>query len=491
MRQRTWLLVGVALLTAAPALAQPKKTEPHRKVAAKSSEIKTEPATAHTLAQALAATYVYNPALLAERAKLRATDENVPQALSGWRPTVVLAGTAGYGDGLTRELLGVNYVKFRTAREIATATASVTQPIYTGGRVNANVHRAKNTVFAERATLINTEETSFTDAVNAYVGVIASRQILELDRNNEHVLSQQLKATQDRFRVGEITQTDVAQAQAALASAVATRQTAEGQVQTAQAQYLKAIGTTPPADLQPPQPITVPIKSQKEAAAAAAENNPLVVNARFNLAAARDAVDVAFGALLPSVSLQGQAFQAQNQSSAHFQSNGYQVIANLSVPLYQGGQEYSAVRQARQSVQQAERLVTDAQRTAVENAVGAWDTLQAARAAVESSRVAIQANTIALEGTERQALVGTATTLDVLIQQQNLLNAQVTLVQNLANLVNASYGLTSAIGRLTARDLNLAVPLYDDTAYYEAVKNKWWGIGVPDDAKLYNTGARR
>ncbi len=147
----------------------------------------------------------------------------------------------------------------------------------------------------------------------------------------------------------------------------------------------------------------------------AGDNNPTVVSALFNLAAARDAVDVAFAALLPQLSLQGQTFQSNNASARSFSSNGYQVVANLSVPLYQGGSEYSAVRQARETVAQQERLVADARRTAVQNAVQAWQTLQAALAAADSSRAAVQANEVALQGEQRQALVGTATTLDVLV----------------------------------------------------------------------------
>jgi outer membrane protein len=490
MRLRPSLLIGASLLLAAPALAQTRagSTKQGRAAAAATRPTSNAP---RTLSEALVATYSYNPALLAERAKLRATDEGVPQALSGWRPQVVMAGTAGYGDGLTREFLQGQNIKLRTDRNVATAQATVTQPLYTGGRVNATVHRAKNAVFAERANLIAEEESAFTDTVSAYVGVIQARQVADIQRNNEHVLSEQLQATQDRFRVGEITQTDVAQAQAALASATATRLTAEGSLHTAEAAYIRAIGIAPPADLVPPQALKLPVRSEQDAAGMAGDNNPAVIAALFNQAGARNAVDVAFSALLPQVSLQGQTFQSNNATSRSSQSNGYQVLANLSVPIYQGGSEYSAVRQARETVTQQERLVADARRTAVQNAVQAWQTLEAARAAADSSRAAVQASQVALEGEQRQALVGTATTLDVLIQQQSLLNARVSLVQNLANIVTASYSVASAIGRLTARDLGLRVTYYDDTGYYEAVKNKWFGVSGPDESRLYRTGSER
>jgi outer membrane protein len=433
----------------------------------------------HTLAEALAATYANQPALQAERAKLRATDENVPTALAGWRPTVVLAGSAGYGDGITRAYSSTigRIVNTQNDRLIGTGQATVTQNIYTGGRVQAGVNKAKNQVYAERATLLTQEQTSFTNAVTAYVGVIQAKQLLALQINNEQVLAKQLQATNDRFRVGEITRTDVAQAEAALEGAKATRETAEGNLATARGTYVQVIGFSPPNDLVEPQPLALPVKSEQDASVLASSNNPNVITALFNEAAAKDAIDVAFGALMPQISLQGQVFQQNNPSGRSTDSNGYQVLAQLSVPVYQGGSEYAAVRQARQSEQQAARLIDDARRTAVQTAVNAWDTLTAAKASADSTRAAIRANEVALEGVEREAIVGSRTTLDVLNAQQALLNSRVTLVQNLAQVITASYQVAAAIGRLTARDLRLPVPLYDETAYYNAVKDRWVGLG--------------
>jgi outer membrane protein len=432
----------------------------------------------HTLAEALAMTYSNQPALQAERAKLRATDENVPTALAGWKPTVLLAGTTGYGDGIARAFTSTlgKYENVQTDRLIGTAQATVTQNLYTGGRVQANVNKAKNQVYAERATLIAQEETSFTNAISAYVNVIQDEQLLALQINNEQVLAKQLQATNDRFRVGEITRTDVAQAEAALEGARATRETAEGTLQTARGTFQQIIGVMPPPDLVEPQPLNLPVKSEREAASLATINNPNVITAAFNDAAAKDAIDAAFGALLPSISLQGQTFQQNNQGARSTNTNGYALTAQLNVPVYQGGQEYAAVRQARQTEQQTQRLVDDAKRTAVQNAVQAWDTLVAAKASADSTRAAIRANQIALEGVEREAIVGSRTTLDVLNATQALLTSRTTLVQNLAAVITASYGVAAAIGRLTARDLHLAVPLYDDTAYYQAVKDKWVGL---------------
>jgi len=450
------------------------KVTPNR-AAAKTSL--APPGTPHTLAEALAATYSTQPQLLAERAKLRATDESVPQALSGWRPTVIMAGTTGYGDGVSRQFTSGGFLKSQTGRLVGTAQATLTQPLYNGGKTPATINRAKNQVMAERATLIQQEQTSFTNVVTSYVGVIEAQQVLALNVNNEQVLAKQLQATNDRFRVGEITRTDVAQAEAALAGATAQRQTSEGNLQIARGTYQQVVGFLPPGDLVEPQPLSLPAKNEQDAIALAANNNPLVIAALFNDAAAKDAVDVAFAQLLPQVSFQGQMFQTDNSSLRSSQANGYQALLQLSVSVYQGGQEYSAVRQAKQSEQQTAKLVDDARRTAVQNAVQSWETLVAAKAAANSTRAQIQANSIALEGVEREAIVGSRTTLDVLNAQQALLQSQVTLVQNLAQVVTASYQVAAAIGRLTARDLNLPVPLYDETAYYNAVKNKWVGLG--------------
>lgn len=469
---------GQAPVKSAP-VASPVKPAPAVPATKSARTVPAQPGTPRTLAEALAATYATQPALLAERAKLRATDENVPQALSGWRPTVVMAGTAGYGDGFSRTYSGVSggFLNAQTDRLIGTAQATLTQPLYTGGKTQANVNRSKNQVMAERANLIVQEQTSFTNVVNAYVGVIQAQQLLALNVNNEQVLAKQLQATNDRFRVGEITRTDVAQAEAALAGATAQRETAEGNLQTARGTYQQVVGYLPPGDLVEPQPLSLPIKNEQGATVMAANNNPVVIAALFNDAAAKDQVDVAFAQLMPQVSFQGQVFQSNNSAARSSQSNGYQAVVQLSVPVYQGGAEYSAVRQAKQQEQQTSRLVDDARRTAVQNAVQSWETLDAAKASANSTREAIRANQVALEGVEREAIVGSRTTLDVLNAQQALLNSQTTLVQNLAQVVTASYQVAAAVGRLTARDLHLPVALYDETAYYNAVKNKWVGLG--------------
>ena len=429
-----------------------------------------------TLQDALVAAYSSNPTLLSARAQLRSVDEQVPQALAGWRPTVVISGSAGYADGTYHTTSQFETTDTRNARDLFTAQATLTQPVYRGGATRAGTNQADNRVFAQRAALMATEEQVFTNVVNAYVTVIQQQQVLALNINNEQVLARQLQATQDRFRVGEITRTDVAQAEAALAGARATRETAEGQLQTARGNYRQYVGVLPDK-LVEPQPLKLPVKSQNEATQLAAANNPNVIAALFTDAAARDNIDVQFSQLMPQVSIQAAAARADNTQVFGSRTIGGQIVANVSVPIYQGGAEYSRVRQARQSEQQSRKQVDDTRRQVVASATQAWETLVAARSTIDSTRAQIRANEIALEGVQREAIVGSRTTLDVLNAEQSLLNSRVTLVQNLANYIIASYGVANSIGRLTARDLNLNVPLYDETAYYNAVRDRLWGTG--------------
>jgi outer membrane protein len=470
----------------------------------------------HTLAETLGIAYETNPQLTGERAHLRSTDENVPAALAGWRPTIVINSSWGSAVGRYDEPAGCGSPSILSAqtsgqyqaacytngkvppntttsktynaqgqyidsmednRNLYSNTGTITQYLYRGGKTAASTHEAVNNVYAERARLIAEEETVFTDTINAYVTFIEDQQLLGLDRQNEQVLGDELRAINDRFRVGELTRTDVAQAEAALAQAIATRQTAEGNLETARASFVRNVGVLPPADLADPQPLKLPIKTETEAANLAGDNNPTVIADLFNEAQLKDAIDVAFASIGPNLYLQGQGFQQVGQSLRGTAVYGVQGTINLTFPLYQGGSEYAAIRQARQNYQQGVRMTQDARRAAREQAVQAWDTLVAARAATASSRIAVRSAQIAVEGTEREALVGSATTQDVLIQQQNLLSAQITLVQNITSIVTASYGVASAIGRLTAKDLGLAVPLYDETAYYNAVRDRLWGTG--------------
>jgi len=432
-----------------------------------------------TLQEALAQAYADNPTLQAARAQLRSVDENVPQALAGWRPSVVLSGAGGYIDGRARSLGSFGQpVHSEVDRQTANLAATVTQPLYNGGRTVSATRRAENLVLAQRARLLATEQQVLSDVVSAYVAVIRDQETLRLNENNVRVLRRQLDATNERFRVGEITRTDVAQAESRLSGAQAARANAEGTLQTSRATFRRVTGLSP-EHLVAPQPLTAAVRGAGAAAEMAMRNNPAVVAALFDEAAARDAVDVQMAALLPTVSLQAQAFRTDNSQQPHSRVSGEQITANLSVPLYQGGGEHAAVRQARQEAVRLRQVVDDQRRAAMQQATQAWETLQTARAQVESVRSQIRAAEIALDGVQREAVVGSRTTLDVLNAEQELLNARVSLVQALSNVVTASYGLAGAVGRLTARDLALPVALYDMEAYYNAVRSKWFGTTNP------------
>ncbi len=440
------------------------------------------PAAGQTLQEALALAYTNNPTLQSARAQLRATDENVPQALAGWRPTVQVTGAVGQTTTGTRPnpsgaAIGTGDWRSRDTTQVQ---GSVTQPIYRGGRTVASTRRAENQVLAQRARLLATEQQVLQDTVNSYVAVIRDQEEVRLNINNEQVLGRQLQATNERFRVGEITRTDVAQAESRLAAARAARADAEGRLQQSRATFTRLVGQ-PPERLVAPQPLRQPVPNAQEAAALAGRNNPNVVAALFDEAAARDQVDVQFADLLPQVGVTASTFRNTGQAGTGgadgLRQDGTSVTANLTVPLYQGGSEYSRVRQARQQTQQARQVVEDQRRAAAQQATAAFETLQAARAQVEAQRAAIRASEIALDGVQREAIVGSRTTLDVLNAEQELLNNRVSLVRALANVITASHNLASAVGRLTARDLNLPVQIYDTEAYYREVRNRWIGWG--------------
>jgi outer membrane protein len=445
--------------------------------------VEVRPVAAQTLQEALALAYANNPTLQAARAQLRAVDENVPQALAGWRPTVSVTSSYGQQTVGQRPNPAGPTGDWRS-RDQTSYQGTVSQPLYRGGRTIAQTRQAENRVLAQRARLLATEQQVLLDTVNAYVSVIQISEEVRLNTNNEQVLTRQLQATNERFRVGEITRTDVAQAESRLAGARASRADAEGRLQQARATFTRLVGQ-PPQRLTPPQPLRPPVASSTEAGQLAQQNNPNVVAALFDEAASRDAIDVAFATLLPQVSLNASTARNMNAGTTATVGNtrvdSTAVTANLTVPLYQGGSEYAAVRQARQTAQQARQTVEDQRRQVNQQATAAFETLTSARAQVDSVRAQIRAAEIALDGVQREAIVGSRTTLDVLNAEQELLNARVSLVRALASVITASHNVASAVGRLTARDLNLPVQIYDMEAYYREVRNRWAGWGDYSD----------
>jgi outer membrane protein len=428
---------------------------------------------AQTLTQALADAYNTNPQLLAQRALLRATDEGVPQALANWRPTVNFTGQVG----VSANSVEVRNVRTHERLRPDLLQLQATQPLYTGGRTVAQTSQAINLVESARAQTLAVETTVFQAVAQAYLDVVRDQALVEVSRNNVAVLRKQLEATQDRFRVGEVTRTDVAQAEASLAQAVGQLVTAEGNLEISRAEYVRAVGRRPGTLMLPRERPALPA-TQEETVSLASNNNFSVVSATFAELAARNNIDVVRGQLLPQISVVGTLNRAHDPSVSlkNGLNNEAQIIAQLTMPLYEGGAIYSQTRQAQQTVGQRRSQVDDARRAAVQTATQNWSTLQAARASISSFAQAVRAAQIALEGTQQEALVGTRTVLDVLIQNQTLLTTQQQLITAEHDAALAEFNVAAATGRLIAPELKLPVKLYDMEQHYKQVKDKWIGF---------------
>jgi outer membrane protein len=431
----------------------------------------TTDSVAQTFDEALAATYMGNPALAAQRAALRSTDEEVPQALANWRPTVSLSGDYGKSAVRNHTASGTSRGQHRDPGSVG---LSVDQPLYRGGRTTAATKKAFNNVQAARSRLISTEQSVLQDAVTAFMNVVRDQAVLELNINNEQVLRRQLEATQDRFRVGEVTRTDVHQAEARLSGATAERIQAEGNLEVSRAEYKNVVGEFPGTLSGPAVPSDIPANLDAALSEAIA-NNPDVLAASFDERASADNAEEVRGELLPSVSLSGSAQRAFDGSGENTRITTYVASVAVSVPLYQSGSVYSRLRSARQNIAENRQIIEDSRRSAIETATRAWETMQAARAAIQAFETQVTANEVALDGVQREAAVGSRTVLDVLDAEQELLDSRVSLVRERRNLIVAVYELKSAIGALTAQKLNLPVDYYDPDRHYREVRGKWFG----------------
>ncbi|MFQ5785349.1 MAG: TolC family outer membrane protein [Alphaproteobacteria bacterium] len=428
-------------------------------------------AKSETLEEALVGAYAGNPTLLAERAALRATDEEVPQALSGWRPTVTVNADAGRSRVNTQ----TSFFTSAQNRKPITSSLDLTQPLFRGLRTVSSVARAENLVLSDRARLAETEQQVLLDTVTAYMDVHRDGAVLDLATNNEQRLRRQLEAARDRFEVGEVTRTDVAQAEARLSNAVADRVRAEGDLIASRAAYLNAVGTLP-GKLTRPEPAGGLPASEDEARAAAVKANPAILRAQYAERAAIYDVRIATGELLPEVNLVGQLGYSEDGGSRNSRTKQASIAARLTVPLYQSGAEYAAVRAARQVAAQRRIEVDENRRTVIEDVTRAWQDLQTARARITSFEDSVRANEIALEGVEQEAAVGSRTTLDVLDAEQELFTSKVDLVRAQRDEVVASFALRAAIGALTAASIGLDVEVYNPRAHYDAVRDKLWGF---------------
>ena len=451
------------------------------------------PAAAESLQEALSDAYLVNPVLNGERARLRATDEQVAIAKSGLRPfiggsadtnyvnqnstsarrrTTTTIGGIGFDSsaaGLTSD--GVNYPKGYSVQ--------LSQPLFEGFQNLNAIRQAKSTVQAARESLRNIEQAILVDGVTTYVNVVRETAIVRLRENDVTVLNEQLKATRDRFEVGEVTRTDVAQAEARLSEAQATLSRAQADLKISRAAYEQVIGH-PPGNLDTPPSIIHHLPTSLDQAMTLGDGeHPLILAAVYEEEASLFVVQQIMGELLPNVSLEAQYDRRFDQSENLEEIETTTVTGRVNVPFYQGGGVAARVRQAKEVNNQRKKDVEDARLRVHAEVIAQWGILQSSGPAIESAQAAVSANKIALAGVREEEKVGQRTTLDVLDAQRELLNTQIVLVTALRDRVVAEYSLFAAIGRMDAQTLGLSVPYYDPIEHYDIVKNKWFGLRPP------------
>ena len=439
-------------------------------------------ARAETVGGALIKAYLTSPDINAQRAAVRVADEGVPKANAGYLPTVEANGNIGIEraqtsvSGVNGGVAGSAMVGVKPRGYGITANETV----FNGNQTLNNIRAAESQVFGAREELRNTEQNTLLSGLTAYMDVLQDTAILGLDRNNVDVLKEQLRETRDRFTVGEVTRTDVAQAEASLSGAEATALSAEATLQAAVARYRQFIGDQP-TRLAPVKPLVRPLpKTLPEAIAISQVEHPAISGSLHGVDAAQLQVKIAEGKLYPTIGLSaGISNQYDVNGIPGFHLLSGQIMGQISIPIYQGGAEYAETRQAKENVSQQE-IQTDSLRNQVRQAVvAAWGLNEAAVGVVRAARAAVSANEVALTGVREEAKVGQRTTLDVLNAQQALLQARTTLVQAEHDQVVNSYQLLSAIGRLNIPTLGLAVAEYDPRVHFDQVKSKWIGLRTP------------
>ena len=436
------------------------------------------PAAALTIEEALAQAYRNSPQLAAERARVRGRDEQIGQALANWRPRVVVEGSAGVAQRRFNQTLGAA----RGDRETDTshpyqAGLTVTQSLYRGGRNDAQTRRVEEEILSDRARLSSVEQDVLLAALVAYVDVVRDRAVVELNANNQRVLKRQLEATTDRFRVGEVTRTDVALARSRLSRANADLIRARGTLTDSRANFANIVGV-PAEGLEEVKPLSELPATEDDAVARARSDGFAVVRARHGERAARQRVLEIEGELRPTVSVSGQIARALDLSDSNTETDRMELTGRVSVPLYQSGAVSSRIRAAKHTVVQRRNEFLLAVRGAVTTATKRWEDYKTAEAGIAAFSEAVRAARIALEGVEQEALVGSRTVLDVLDAEQELLDARVSLVRARRDLVVATYALRSAVAELTAEGLELEVELYDPRENYRKTRQRWYGTDI-------------
>jgi len=443
------------------------------------------PALADTIEAALVRAYQNNPQLNSQRAQVRFTDENVPQALSGYRPKVAITASAGtqYTDtlsnagGTANQLVSTPIHGVNAPRSVG---ATITQNVFNGQQTANRTRAAESQVSGAREGLRVLEQSVLLSAATIYMDYLRDSAIVEVQKSNVRVLEQTLKQTRDRFNVGEVTRTDVAQSEAQLAAGKTQLLTAEANLVTTKSNFRRIIGNEPEA-LAPGSPVDrfLPV-SLPSAVELGLIENPNVTAAMFGIDVSYLQVKVNEGALLPTVNLVASVQQSYESTLLIYRSFGASAVAQLNVPVYQGGAEYSLIRQSKENLAQ-QRLVLEQTRDQTRaNTITAWGQLVAGKAQVASAQSQVTASEIALNGVREEAKAGQRTTLDVLNAQQALVNARVALVTAQHDRVVASYSVLSAIGRLSPQVLKLHTTVYDPSIHYQQVRDSWFGLRTPD-----------
>lgn len=433
---------------------------------------------AETLPEALARAYQGNPQLNAERARQRGTDENVPQALAGYRPQIL--GTLSAGLQQVRDLLPGNTVQ--TAKLTPwTIGVTVNQTLFNGFKTANSVRQAEAQVKSGREALRNVGQGVLLDAVTAFANVYSNQALVEAQRVNVSFLRETLGSTRKRLDAGDVTPTDVAQSEARLSRGTADLNAAEVNLAVSQATYAQVVGA-PPGRLAPPEPVDRLLpRGREEALAISRREHPAILGAMYDVDIADLAVNIAESSLWPNVSVQGSISRSR-QTDTTLGSNGTDqasVIGTMQVPIYDGGTAASQTRQSKELAAQS-RIVLEQMRAQTQTAViSAWVTNEGARVALAAVESEVRAADIALSGVQKEAQAGQRTTLEVLNSQQDLNAARARLIQAQRDRVVASYTLLSAIGRLDVKTLRLKTPDYLPDVHYHQVRDAWHGLRTP------------
>ncbi|MEZ5759133.1 MAG: TolC family outer membrane protein [Emcibacteraceae bacterium] len=429
---------------------------------------------ADNLTDALTTAYINNPTLQAARAGQRVNDETVNQATAGWRPTIQATGSIARTDS---RRTGVSFLPSQQITKPKSLGVSLEQPVFRSFQTVNGTKEARKQVEAGRAQLMNTEQQIFLDTVSAYSNVIRDESFLEFTTNNVIALQRQLKASEDRFEVGEITRTDVAQSKARLSRAQSEKINAEAILTASRAAYRRVVGNEPGTLEKEIELPTLPA-SEEAAYDLASQHHPAIVAAKASEAAAEYAVKKQYGGLGPSVTVGASYSKSWDGFFAGDTNTAKTIQANLRLPIYQAGVQASVVRQAKQRRNQYRMEAIAAERQIQELVRNAWESYREASARITSTLSQLEANEIALEGVRQEADVGSRTILDVLDAEQELLDARVNNARAVRDRTVAAFNLLATIGQLNAKDLGLNVDIYDAEGKSEDTEWKIYGFGA-------------